>query len=642
MLRQVWFKIFFENGYKKQILGIIALFLCIRLIIIFFGSSQFFCESELYRGTIAHEILTNKGWPIWAYQNEPHTGGSLIASLLIIPFFVLFPENLITVKIVALLLSLLTLLCVYYFTYHCLNKPQVAFLTLLWFTFAPPMYLVHSTILMGEHYESQLFVFISFILFYKMTNPQISSIKKFVLTALLGGICGFSLYFSYTFLIALITCLLAWFFIDKLFFLRRNFLAFLICAIIGFIPHFLYNHALKFSGGTIYGKSVFDHINVSYSALAERLHFLLTFYWPHGLWQGDLADIERFPALGAILGGVFMIAFFVVFTEKRKVITDARQFLDHRAWVLVLIYPIVFIALNAFSDFPDYLKFPPGEYAVIDDYTEFKYVLVLFPFIFIIISSFLLHINRENRYHPFIKQVVPIFICVLFWSISIFYVFKLTAIRNFDLHVRRWRPYSYHLMGEHVSRSFVQSSLKGKNEYIEKIRVPYRKTAYIGFAYQLANEEINRGMLREALTLIKRDFQRYFVVGLGIVCAEHIVYERNSLKDCCPFAEDIPINFHSDFVEGLGIGLGIYLEGPFDLRLSESDLSAYYRGFAIGRLRLFRYDLDNVFKEMVNVPLRYRADFYAGLNKYSDYLIDFEIDKEKLKGWGFLDGKIRP
>ncbi len=630
-------KAFLKNvreGPTQLVLGIIIFFIFIRFLIILFGSSHFFCESELYRGTIAREILTNWGWPIWAYQNEAHTGGSLMMSLSIIPFFAVFPQNLITIKIIALIFSLLTLQCVYYFTYRCLNNPKAALLTLLWFVFAPPLYLIYSTVLMGEHYESQLFSFLSFILFYKMTDPQISSQKRLIFTALFGLTCGFSLYFSFTFLITLITCLLGWFFIDRIFFLRMNFVAFIICATIGFIPHLLYNSTLKLYPWTIHGQSILNHINVGYSTLAERFHFLLTFYWPHGLWLGDLGNVETFPLLGSLLGILFIIAYFVVGIEKTRTITANHQWVDNRAWFLVLFYPIVFIALNILTDFYDeFLRFPLEAYAWIDDYTEFKYVFVLFPFVFIIISFFLVHINQGSRKNPLIKFVMPILICVFFWSMSMLDVTRLTAIGNFDLHVQRWRSNSYHLLGEHVFRSFSQSTLEQKNEYIEKIKMPYRKFAYIGFGYQIADEDVSHELLTEALSLVKQECKRYFIVGLGAACAEHILQEKASLEDACPFAKDIPTDFHRDFIEGLGVGMGADIHGIPDMNLPDQDMPAYYQGFAIGKLRLFRYDLDRIFEEMEDIPLLYRNDFYTGLNKYSDYLIDFEIDRQKLNGF---------
>jgi len=64
---------------SKIIASAAILFLLIRLAVIFFGSSKFFCESELYRGTTAHEIMTNFAWPLPLYQAEVHTGGTLIA-----------------------------------------------------------------------------------------------------------------------------------------------------------------------------------------------------------------------------------------------------------------------------------------------------------------------------------------------------------------------------------------------------------------------------------------------------------------------------------------------------------------------------------------------------------------------------------
>jgi len=624
---------FWKSSTKTttQVFIIILLFILTRLIIIFFGSSQFFCESELYRGTVAQEIFTHGEWPLLAYQNEAHTGGSLIVSLLIIPFFALFPHNLITIKIVALIFSVLTLYGVYYFTCYCLNKPETALLTLLWFVFAPPLYLMYSTVLMGEHYESQLFGFLSFILFYKMTDPRISNQKRLLRTVLFGLTCGFSLYFSYTFLITFITCLLVWFLLDKKFILRRSFIFFVLSAILGFIPSLLYHYIFKFFPWTVHGQSVFHHIHMDYSVLIERLRFLFTFYWPHGLWEGDLGNVETSPWKGVLLGVLFMIAFLAACIEKKRAITDHNRLLENRGWFLILLYPIVFIVLNMMTDFHnEFLTFSSEAYAFIDDYTEFKYVFVLFPFVFIFISSFLTNLCLSEQRHFFIKFFVPVLVCIFFWSMSMLDVAKLTAINNFDLHIRRWRPNSYHLMGEHVFRFLPQSSLEQKIAYIEKIKMPYRKFAYVGFGYQLADEDVDPPLLTKAFALVTKDCQRHFVIGLGAACAEHIIFEGSSLGEACPFARDIPTVFYQDFIEGLGVGMGADIQGTSDVDLSEGDLPAYYKGLAVGKLRLFRYNLDKVLGDMEDIPVLYRNDFYTGLNHYSDYLIDFDIDRQKL------------
>lgn len=623
-----------KNRRTKFIFVAVILFVLSRLAVILFGSSKSFCESELYRGTVAQEIMHGAPWPIWAYQNEVHTGGSLIASFTIIPFFFLFGQNLIAIKLVALIFSLATLLCVYSFTYRCLNKPRTALLTVFWFVFAPPLYLVYSTVFIGEHYESQLLTFLAFILFYKATDPQITPRHRIIIPLLLGLTCGFSVYFSYTFLITLATCLVVWLLIDKLFFLRRSFLSFVIGALIGFLPRFFYNHTLNFSSLIIHMTPLQGHINIDFHTVIERLHFLATFYWPHGLWLGDLGDVRKFPLLGSLFAVLFMISFFYVVTSSQSRFTNRSHWINNRALLLILIYPIIFIIVNTVSDFIDqFIHMPLIDYAIIDDYSEFKYTFVVYPFVFIVISMFLTEEFDSKKYHPLANSLVAVVLVVFFWSMSLFHVSTLLALDNWDRHIRRWRPYSYHLMGQHVFLFLPQSTLSQKIGYVERIKMPYRQFAFLGFGYTVSKENYDRHLTITAIDTITPECRRYYIRGLGVGCAiaDLSAGIEPSLKNSCALITDIPENFHQNFYEGIGIGGGVIDKAPLLVNLPDESLQAYYRGFAVGTLHRYRGNLEQTFDEMKYVPPHYQADFCDGLKNWADYLINFEIDTQKLE-----------
>jgi len=626
---------FFPQKQSRRLVAIsIVIFFLTRFAVIFFGSSRFSCESELYRGTEAYEIMSNLAWPILTYQAEFHTGGTLIASLIIIPFFMLFGKSLVSIKLVALVFSFVTFMLVYYFTYHCIKKPKAALLTLFWFVFAPPIYLIYSTVFLGEHYASQLFSFLAMILFYKMTDLNISRKRKIILSICFGLTCGFSTYFSYTFFITLATCLLVWFIMDKLFFLRRQFFIFALSALVGFTPRLLFNHAVNTTSFYVRENSLFDHVGVHIDVLVERLFFLFTFYLPHGLWLGDLGNVRNLPIMGASLGLLFLVSYVYIFKQKGSAFFNQSKFVKNRAFFLVFFYPLVFIILHSINDYiSSFINSPLDFYDTIGDYSEFKYVFSIYPYLFIIISLFLTNKSFWQTKKKICVRVLPVVLCLFFWLLSLINVSKLTAIENYDAHVRRWRPYSYHLMGEQVARIFFRESLPEQIGYMEKIKMPYRNYAYFGFGLGATGWINDEASLTSILSLITQESHKYFVRALGVDCAEYLLEQgsRGDLNKSCPVFSYIPESLKQNYIEGIGL---FFVRKPGEVPFKNRDkgyLSAFYRSYGVSALRFYRGDLNKAFFNIQEVPLDYQNDFISGFLTWEDYYMDFEIDKPKLQ-----------
>lgn len=625
------------ESHKKDIpgtmlLAIVIIFVFLRLIVILFGSPSFFCESELYRGTVAQEIIHHKGWPLLAYQSEVHTGGSLVASLILIPFLLLFGYNLFAIKMAALIFSLATLFCVYYFIQHCLKSPPTAILTLLWFVFAPPLFLVYSTVLIGEHYCSQFFCFLALIFFYKMTSPQGTTNKNLFFSVLFGLTCGFSMYFSYTFSITLATCLAVWFLVDAHFFMRKTFFLSVLAAAIGFIPRFLYNLTFGFHALMIRENSLLEHINLNFNNVIERIFFLVTFYWPHGLWLGDLGNLTRPPLLGTMLGILFLVAFVTIVKKSWRAVAMNKEHGNNRALLLVLLYPPLFIVINAITDFGDnHLQIPSAQHVFIDDYTEFKYIFALFPFILIIISHFLINLVENKSRSLAIKFILPTAICLFFWSLSCFDIFKLTAIENFKGHLTRWQPYSYQLMGEHIIRFLPRGNLSQQIKYIDKVQMPGRKMVYFGFGTTFDKESFLRKSPAVMLPTIDPECRPYFVRGLGVAFSRELDEKTHPIRYSTFITQDIPEDLQPYFIEGIGLWAGVHQRENQFTFLPEKDLPAYFRGYAAGRLRQNRGNLENTLLGIRDVPKRYHLDFYTGLRNWAQYFMDFILDKPQLE-----------
>ncbi|HAH19368.1 MAG TPA: hypothetical protein DCL49_00510, partial [Candidatus Omnitrophica bacterium] len=121
---------------------LIGLFLVFRLLVLLTYSNRLYEPEELYRGTIAREIIHGPLIPLWEYLDfkvEYFPGGTLVVGILAVPFFWLFGETYFSLKLVALLFALGTFVLWYLFLDKFFSR-RIAVVTALIFIFCVPFY----------------------------------------------------------------------------------------------------------------------------------------------------------------------------------------------------------------------------------------------------------------------------------------------------------------------------------------------------------------------------------------------------------------------------------------------------------------------------------------------------------------------
>jgi hypothetical protein len=113
-------------------------------------------DEELHRGTIARELIAGLKAPLWDYQADSYSGGSLVVGLLAAPLFFALGPRLIVLKLVPLALSLVTLglFIALLDRYH---SRRAAWVGACLFILAPPVPTQLSFLAMGYHTESIVF-----------------------------------------------------------------------------------------------------------------------------------------------------------------------------------------------------------------------------------------------------------------------------------------------------------------------------------------------------------------------------------------------------------------------------------------------------------------------------------------------------
>src|SRR2546426_1628789 len=229
---------------------------------------------ELYRGTIAQELVTGLTMPFTEYRADNYAGGSLVIGALAAGFFVLFGPTLFALKLAPLLVFALALVF-WYWTIQRYAGERVAGYFAMLFCFSPPVLTAYSVTAMGFHSESIVFSALTVFLLFKMLSvgaggasagppPALEEKPSPTFPALLGLTAGFGLWFCYTYGLTLLSLLGFWVWHDKGKLRRPRVLWFALGFVVGFAPWILFNVQTHFAGLVIKNKSVWEHFGLAY------------------------------------------------------------------------------------------------------------------------------------------------------------------------------------------------------------------------------------------------------------------------------------------------------------------------------------------------------------------------------------------
>lgn len=467
---------------KIYLFLLIILFLSFRLVVLFTSRDLYhkFPLEECRMGTIAKEIMMGPILPIFEYQT-PHEGGMLINGVLIIPFFILFGETGISLK----LAWLFTALCSFILFYYFMNKfftSKLAVMASFLFIFSPPFFtffnLTDTATNNGNLFLNLLIMTIFFSIFFQAEK------KRPILFFILGLICGFSIYCDYYSVPMILTCIIFWYIFDKRFYLKKEFFKFLVSFIIGISPWIYYN------------------ITHNFIALKKGLLFQSIFRpWPKfcHLINYDLPRSFSFKDLIFIKGAILDYTYysivisaylFLLYTNRKSIlkvligIIPSERFKSSSEVInnatFILIYPTIYIFIYCLT----WLR-------ITGPFGGSRYLLQLYPFIFIIISLCIKEISDDKgKTGRRIAKAVP---AIIFsFAIVIGFLGNLTLIspKNWNLGKKSiYAPYCDKWVARTMDRYFKhnpglpkekRTALLSKYEKRYKKQRKYKKSKYRG------------------------------------------------------------------------------------------------------------------------------------------------------------------
>src|SRR5437899_11607726 len=133
--------------------GFLLLFVASRLLylVLINPGHLYYIGEELYRGTVAQELLTGLKMPFIEYRADNYSGGSLVIGALAAGFFLLFGPTVFALKLAPLLVFTLAL-AFWYWTIQRAAGERVARYFAFLFCFSPPQqFTAYSVTTMGYH-----------------------------------------------------------------------------------------------------------------------------------------------------------------------------------------------------------------------------------------------------------------------------------------------------------------------------------------------------------------------------------------------------------------------------------------------------------------------------------------------------------
>jgi len=380
---------------KYFILGLLIILNLSLKVFILFNSNQLADPAldKCFLVNFAKDLLSNEEGLSLKYYFLPHdiVPGFISGTLLVISFFV-FGISTFSLKIIPILTSTAIVSLVYIFMNKFFNK-RAAIITSLLFIFAPFAYTIRTFINYGDYKVSILLTFLIMYIFFNIFYNNKKSYWNFIL---LGLISGFALSFYILNTIIILTIFLLWFSFDKKFFIKKNFLLFLISFLLILTPLIIFNFSQNFNG--------FDVIKLyikTDNSLAEYKSNLPI----HGnlikLIINDVPASFNFSNAGFINGiflnyvyyFIFIISFCFIFYKNRISIVNfiKKNFLFRnnkiiKKEMIFIVFPMLYVIFYLLLGLTPFSQF------------YYTHLLPIYPFIFISISLFFNYLFQKPNW----------------------------------------------------------------------------------------------------------------------------------------------------------------------------------------------------------------------------------------------------
>lgn len=653
------------------LLGLTAVFLCIRLLILFSGVGFYFHE-EPYIGSISKVLIDGLSPSEYLRNSLNYRWGGLFFGALTAPFFAIFSPTILVMRFVAMLLSLGSMVLLYVLLVTFFNK-KTALIASVIFMLSPPNIVRLSFVGTGGYAEINLFVLLTFCLFYQLfflsrpagqAAPKISSPYPYFL---FGAVSGFSTFYDYTYLLVLSCSLLFWYYFDKHFFRRSQFWIFIAGALIAFTPWFYYNLTHNWNALFIMRrKSLLDWFltNTPMESLGRVRNLVIhdipaffDFNKPFKTCKELVAGVYYFILAASFAGlfwrqrrslAAFCMNLFTVGPGHRNNHAVSRE-------SFIIIYALICGFAYAFCGL-DYL--PSSE---VDRIFPYRFIIFLMLPLLIAASVLLANLLSSTRRVSRLCGRTAVFALIMIGLIS---NAGMVDFRNFP-YSSLPAGYNYTVVGEAIRKangnninrltgfiakidkknvrflynglawllpddlrtfSLKEYSSHTVNEYFAE---PYRRFAYERLGIEMGRSLVyNRKIEAQVREYLDQAYRPFFYFGLGRGVTEHLLDGKTYGK----FLGTIEKRYWKDFHNGIGVESDSrFINRPrqfvnFVFGLDKELQEAIFRGFSQGKeykeihyekfnyeLRKIRHSVPGWERRVAGIPEEFRPFCYQRL-----------------------------
>lgn len=371
--------------------------LLVRLAVMWMPGDQMFENGnlpyeELVRGNAAQDMLRGTLLPLFDYQLNVFSGGSLFVSMLAAPLFAVLGPTLNVLRLVSLVFSIPLVLLVFLLVRRkCSLRSAVVAAALC--AFGPPGFLFISCTVFGAHPEQTA---ISVLLAWLWFSWNDAGREGKGLSFLLGLAIGFGLWFSYGLCLIVGILLLQNLATTRLRGPRASDLLLGLGFVIGFAPWVV--NALTHDGSAfqIYDASIADHLHSGLQqggTLGKAAHLLAKdgpdAFWMHGAWEGGGLAVARI-----LLGAFCVVILWCAWSSRAELRGFLRALFlrqpGYQASLRVVALCFVFAWFGAYvlTDFEvDWYVWVQG----------YRYLVPFWPFMAIVIGIAVEDLARRGR-----------------------------------------------------------------------------------------------------------------------------------------------------------------------------------------------------------------------------------------------------
>lgn len=285
-------------------------------------------QEELLRGIAAQELLEGPVAPLFEYQVNHFWGGSLVVSIVAVPFYAVFGSRIVALRLVGVLFGLVAVYCAFRLLDGFAGR-TAAWIGALFMALPPPGYTYLSTMVFGTHMESNALALLLVWLYFEWRARERSGVWR---TAVLGLVSGFALWFGYGLLLVLVLVAAFELVEDHWFFLRKRALPWLAGFAIGFAPWILYGRECGFRGFEVYEAGLLDHFVIGVTqgtsvdmhgvvryTLLEKTAMMFDVDYPQAMWFHGSLGIEELDMARAATFGILAVVLSVGWRARKHV-----------------------------------------------------------------------------------------------------------------------------------------------------------------------------------------------------------------------------------------------------------------------------------------------------------------------------------